>query len=676
MMSRENRYALVSMPWFWAYLPSIQLAIVAEVLARSNIRSDTFEFYADFAEATGINLYKAIANGSAATAELLFSQFYFEDHGQQYRSDRPSLGLGPKEVEDAVFDFLSPVVEDHLDRWYAEVDWSRYSTVCFSLTASQTAPSMAMAKRIKADHPEMRIVFGGSSCAGEMGRATARVCPEVDVVVHGEAESTLPELVEALAGRRDLAAVPGISWRKGDEVVTNARAPLHRLGRSRGPLKFDGYFKRAAGSRLLAAYGVWIPFESSRGCWYGEKSQCTFCGLNEIIQYRERGSGGLLEELETYERDYGAKRFFAVDLIMPRSFFDDFLPTIAEAKKDWTIFYEIKSNMNRREIERLAAGKVDWIQPGIESLDDDVLRLMRKGVSAAHNIQTLKWTKEFSILPGWNLITGFPREKGSSYFAMAEDIPKLHHLTPPNGVGDFEVHRFSPYFEAPAKHGIELLGAAPSYRAVYPIPDEDLDDLVYRHGYRLLEPPDPELEEGRKALLSAVLDWRRAAQRGAAFTVREKAGGNVELFDSRTDARGARILFAGAPGRLLLFLDGMKPETRLADLFRAHDAESFAELGGSEGIADTVREWLEGGILIRKSGFILALPVRTRSGRRSKNRKRRETHGKPIQGAEGRRTDRRRRDDQGVALQSPTLPGVEDEGGRRQDGSGTRSASG
>lgn len=667
MTGREDRYALVSMPWFWAYLPSIQLAIVAEVLGRSNIRSDTFEFYADFAEATGLNLYKAIANGSSATAELLFSQFYFEDHGQQFRSDRPKLGLGPTEIEDAVFDFLSPVVEDHLDRWYAEVDWSGYSTVCFSLTASQTAASMAMAKRIKAEHPEVRIVFGGSSCAGEMGRATARICPEVDVVVHGEAESTLPKLVEALAGRGDLATVPGISWRNGADVVTNARAPLHRLGRSRGPLKFDGYFRRAARSRLLEAHGIWVPFESSRGCWYGEKSQCTFCGLNEIIQYRERGSGGLVEELESYERDYGAKRFFAVDLIMPRSFFEDFLPAIAKAKKDWTIFYEIKSNMSRREIERLAAGKVAWIQPGIESLDDDVLRLMRKGVSAAHNIQTLKWTKEFSILPGWNLITGFPREKASSYFAMAKDMPGLHHLTPPNGVGDFEVHRFSPYFEAPAKHGIELLGAAPSYRAVYPIPDKDLDDLVYRYGYRLLEPPDPELEDGRKALLGAVMEWRKAAARRAVFTMREKAGGVVELFDSRTDARGSRILFAGALARLLLFLDGMKPETRLADLFRAHDPEAFAELGGTEGVADTVRTWLEGGILIRKSGFILALPVRTRAGRRSNGRKRRKNHGQARQDAEGQCPDRPRRHDQRVALQSSAISIPEEESEGCQD---------
>jgi len=649
MAGGKDRYALVSMPWFWAYLPSIQLAIVAEVLARSGIRSDTFEFYADFADATGINLYKAIANGSAATGELLFSQFYFDDHGQQHRSGRPNLGLGPDEIEDAVFDFLSPVVEDYLDRWYDEVDWARYSTICFSLTATQTAASMAMAKRIKTHHPGLRIVFGGSSCAGEMGRATARVCPEVDVVVHGEAESTLPELVEAFAGRRDLAAVPGISWRNGAEVITNARAPLHRLDRSRGPLRFDGYFKRAARNKVLRAHGIWVPFESSRGCWYGEKSQCTFCGLNEIIQYRERGSGGLFEELEVYEREYGAKQFFAVDLIMPRSFFENFLPTIAEAKKDWTIFYEIKSNMNRSEIERLAAGKVGWIQPGIESLDDDILRLMRKGVSAAHNIQTLKWTRELSIISSWNLITGFPGEQASSYFEMAEDFPKLHHLAPPNGVGDFEVHRFSPYFEAPARHGIELLGAAPNYRAVYPIPQPDLDDLVYRHGYRLIEPPDPALEDGRKAMLTAVMAWRAAAMRGAAFTMKAKAGGVIELFDSRTDPRGSRILLAGALARLLLFLDGMKPETRLADLFRADDPEAFAELGGAEGIARTVQAWVEGGILIRKSGFILALPMRVQSGRRSKKRKRSEKHGTRGD-ADGQRTDRRHRHDQRVAL--------------------------
>lgn len=619
---RKERYALVGMPWFWAYLPSIQLAILADLLGREEVESEVFEFYADLVESTGMHLYKAIANASGYTGELIYSQFYYDGFAQQHRDERPFLGLATPELERATFDFLTPIVEDRLEAWCAELDRGEFDAVCFSLTASQTAASMAMAKRIRRIRPDLPIVFGGSSCAGEMGRAIARLCPEVDIVAHDEAEAIVPRLVKALRGETPLADVPGISWRDGDRVRTNARAPLHRLGQSRGPLNFDSYHKRAAGNSVLSEHGVWTPFESSRGCWYGQKAQCTFCGLNEIIRYRERGAEGLLAELEDYERRYGAKRFFAVDLIMPRAFFSDFLPAVAAADKDWTIFYEIKSNLSRPEIERLAAANVKWIQPGIESLDDSLLKLMRKGVTAAQNIQTLKWARELGITASWNLITGFPRERAGAYSGMAELFPRLHHLLPPVGLGDFEVHRFSPYFEKPAEHGIELLGAYPTYSEVYPVGSGDLDDLVYRYAYRLLDPPDPGLPEARARLARAVARWREASARGAAFSCERLAGGRVRLADTREGPEPVTVVLSGPQSSLYLFLDEMRPAARLADLFQARDPAAFRALGGERGIARLIDDWDSGRLVCRVSGYVLGLAVQVRAaGRESEGRR-------------------------------------------------------
>ena len=204
-----------------------------------------------------------------------------------------------------------------------------------------------------------------------------------------------------------------------------------------------------------------------------------------------------MQELEHYQDRYGVKNFFAVDLIMPRSFFNKFLPDVDKADKGWTIFYEIKSNMRRPEIEQLASAGVRWIQPGIESLSDNILTIMRKGVTAAHNIQTLRLAKEQGVTASWNLITGFPREKAENYLEMVPLIPKLFHLDPPVGLGDFEVHRFSPYFENPEEMGVALRGAYPIYDSVYPVDRSILDKLVYRYQYELIDPPDPRLNESR-----------------------------------------------------------------------------------------------------------------------------------------------------------------------------------
>ena len=45
------------------------------------------------------------------------------------------------------------------------------------------------------------------------------------------------------------------------------------------------------------------------------------------------------------------------------------------------------------------------IQPGIESLSDHVLKLMRKGTTALQNIQLLKWCREYGVQPEWNLLS-------------------------------------------------------------------------------------------------------------------------------------------------------------------------------------------------------------------------------------------------------------------------------
>lgn len=603
-------WALVSMPWFWAYLPSIQLAIVKDELARVGISANVFEFYTDLVADTGIHLYKAIANDSGYVAELLFSQFWSDDRARRRHDDRPFLGLVNPEIEQDVFTFLTPVIERFLDRCFAETDWGAFEAVCFSLTASQTAASIALARRIRNAWPDLPIIFGGTSCAGEMGCAIAEICPAVNVVVHGEAESTVPGLARALVDKPTLADVPGISWRDGDTLRTNERAALHQLRRPRGPLDFDSYFARIEGNAVLSAHGAWVPFETSRGCWYGEKAQCTFCGLNEIIRYRERGGGGLLAELEHYERRYGARNFFAVDLIMPLSFFDGFLPEVEAAGKEWTIFYEIKANMRRAEIEQLARAGVRWIQPGIESLSDEVLRIMRKGVTAAHNIQTLRLTRELGVTASWNLITGFPRETAAAYREMAALFPRLHHLLPPVGLGDFEVHRFSPFFEEPEAHGIALEGAFPSYDHVYPVGRAMLDRLVYRFKYRLLDAPDAGIAAAHAETAAAIDAWRRAAARGASFTVEhDRRVAGAVLRDTRTSTEERVERLGVSEAALLAWLDELRPEAGAVARWAREAPHHYDALGGEDGVAATIQRWAEAGIVLRLGGQLLALPI-------------------------------------------------------------------
>jgi len=606
--TREISVALISMPWFYASMPSIQLAILKEICDSKSIKNESFEFYTDLVDLVGPNIYKALANDSGFAGELVFSQFYFENHSKQWALDLPHFQFAKKEIEEDVFRFIAPIIEHFLENCVKETDWSDYDIACFSLTATQTSPSLILAKMIKEVAPDIKIIFGGSSCAGEMGRAILEISDEVDVIVHGEAEISFAPLLRALSSNDDFTNIPGISYRSDKGLEFGKTKRTFGFDKNRPPLNFDSYFARIKQNGAEKWIEPWIPFETSRGCWYGEKVQCTFCGLDQIIKYRRRSSDGLISELSHYEKRYQIKQFFSVDLIMPQEFYKTVLPDIAEKDRDWSIFYEIKSNLKRQNVEALADAGIRWIQPGIESLSDEVLKIMKKGVSAAQNLQTLRWTKELGVLAAWNFLIGFPGEPADAYWNLCKIIPKLHHLDPPSGIGSFEVHRFSPFFDTPAKLGIELGGADHRYEYVYPLNADILQRLVYRHEFTCTEAPDEDLKEALAALQLVVKEWWQARDKGVKCTFETIGADEIVIADERGNSN-QRYTLRGPEAVFFDFLDEMKSRQRVAELFQLHHPSEYEMLGGTS-IETLIADWTKRDIALTIGNYVQILPIR------------------------------------------------------------------
>ena len=125
----------------------------------------------------------------------------------------------------------------------------------------------------------------------------------------------------------------------------------------------------------------------------------------------------------------------------------------------------------------LSAAGIRQIQPGIESMHDQTLKLMDKGTTAILNVQFLKWARELGIFVGWNFLWGSYQEKDEWYWEMAEWLPEIFHLQPP-GFGRIQYHRFSPYHQRQEEFGLELEPYW-TYSQVYPVPQELLVDLAY-----------------------------------------------------------------------------------------------------------------------------------------------------------------------------------------------------
>jgi ribosomal peptide maturation radical SAM protein 1 len=603
--------ALVSMPWMSAGIPSIQLATLAASLDSDGIASELHELFLDYAACVGLGLYKAVSNAGGFVEEWLFAKHYFgAEIGNplsEFRAHRPQIGLGRPPVEDVLLDALVSTTGKFLDDVAAREIWSRYDIVGFSLTISQTASSMALARSLKTRHPELKIIFGGAACAGAMGPAILRICPYVDAIVGGDGEPVVAALVHKLRRGESLDGIAGITWRPSPgEIVTNPDGRLLETRRPRPPLSFDGYFARLARLGLRDQVDVWLPFESSRGCWYGEKNQCTFCGLHEIMSYRSWTWESVLGELEAWEQRYGVRQFFSVDLIMPREYLSTFLPEVVRRGHEWSMFYAIKANMKRAEIETLAAGGVRWIQPGIESLDAATLKLMHKGVTPLQNIQLLKWCEELGIRVTWNIIIGIPGEPDSAYAEMAELSKALCHLPPPSGVAPFELHRFSPLFEHPDEFAIEWQGAYPLYQYIFPVPKRDLDDLVYRHDYRHLDPSHVPADPAR--LHEAVAAWYDARDRGASLTFAMRPDQTAEITDRRSPQSTSHTLSRGE-AQLYQCMDAAISERTLVASFAVRFPAAMADCAAHGGIEPLLERWIRAGLVVKGDGKLLALAV-------------------------------------------------------------------
>jgi radical SAM superfamily enzyme YgiQ (UPF0313 family)/uncharacterized protein (DUF433 family) len=252
-------------------------------------------------------------------------------------------------------------------------------------------------------------------------------------------------------------------------------------------------------------------FETSRGCWWGERSHCTFCGLNGLgMNYRAMQPQKAIDYLNSFSAYADECAYFnCVDNILPRNYPTEVLPFL-NTPPHVTLFYEVKAELSEADIQKLGQARVTFIQPGIEALATSTLKLMKKGTTAFQNLRLLKHCVTHEVFPTWNLLVGFPGEKEEVYQKYLQDFPRLAHLPPPTGTIVIRFDRYSPYFTRAAEFGLDLAPFA-FYELVYPWSKESLRNLAY---YFEDQNPQPDYrvlaEKWLGQMAGQVEQWKRA----------------------------------------------------------------------------------------------------------------------------------------------------------------------
>lgn len=351
--------------------------------------------------------------------------------------------------------------------------------VGFTTTFMQTVPSLAVARALKQRRPNVRIVFGGANCEGPMGHALHRNHTFVDFVVRGEGEEALPALLAHIEASTPPVDVPGLCWWDDARSVANPE-PRHSVPPASIPMPdYDAWFAEIARSPIQEYISPYLFIEGSRGCWWGEKHQCTFCGLNSaFIHFRSKPADRFWNELSYLVQRHKVLDVMTADNIIDMAYYRDLLPRLVEADWDLRLQYEAKANVRDDQIALLAAAGVCAVQYGIENLNSRVLKIMEKGVTGATNVRVLRDSEDHCITVRWNYLYGFPGEDAADYLSVIEQMPALVHLQPPKGASRIALERFSPYFERP-ELGFVWRRPAPYYQYVYDLPDTELADLAY-----------------------------------------------------------------------------------------------------------------------------------------------------------------------------------------------------
>jgi hypothetical protein len=226
-------------------------------------------------------------------------------------------------------------------------------------------------------------------------------------------------------------------------------------------------------------------------------------------------------EVEHLVRCHRVLDVTVVDNILEPRYLREALPALGDRGWDLRLHYDIKANVTAEQIGVLRRAGVYSVQPGIESLVDDVLARMDKGVRAERNIRTMRDCESAGLTVAWNWLYGFPGERADDYVDVLAQVPALVHLQPPGSVARIEMNRFSPYFND-LSLGFPVRTPARPYQFVYDIPAERLHDLVY-----LFDTPSRGLTDAEAAPLHATCDAWSAAHARSSLTAIEVDGGLV-----------------------------------------------------------------------------------------------------------------------------------------------------
>jgi radical SAM superfamily enzyme YgiQ (UPF0313 family) len=272
-----------------------------------------------------------------------------------------------------------------------------FSTMCTSYPTV-----LRLARRCKEIDPKVQIILGGPQ-ASATARETVEHFPQIDLVVRGECETTIVEVILGLPHHQRLARLPGLTLREGNLVIST---PLPDRIKDLDALPLPDYsFFPATKSQSF------LPVEVGRGCPF----RCTFCSSHSLVGgFAIRSPGNLVRLLKGLIQDFGIRDFvFGHDgFNVHRDWLKEFCQTVQRENLEirWTCFSRV-DRLDEEVLQWLTAAGCVAVSFGVESGSPRMQRLIKKNLALERIVPTANLVHEHGIQFTACFIFGYPQER-------------------------------------------------------------------------------------------------------------------------------------------------------------------------------------------------------------------------------------------------------------------------
>lgn len=618
MEKRSKKILLISPPFRWDFYPNLGLSILKSNLEKGGFDAKVYYANLKFSKQIGPSIYFIISNYAGGLndnlEEFIFSFIYYQrdsvyiekfitdcyqNNNIQFLYSYLFPILNKKKKIKAICGFIEYLINEaklFIDRTVSEILLEDYLFVGFSAMMKTNFAILTLMKELKRRKTDIITIMGGPNCYKEMGEALYKNFHEIDYIAQGECDLSIVEFAGCIYNNIKPIIIPGILTRESSNYTEPLSLSQKELDESPYP-NFDDYFKELEnlGLKDKLIKKLLLLAQTSRGCWKGQIEHCMFCALNQHgLNYRSKSPERAYDEIVYLTNKYNIHEFYLTDAIFDYKYFKTFIPKLIQKPSGASLHYEIQPFLSKYQIQLLKKANISGINPGIESLSTESLKLMKKNSTQLKNIQTLKLSMTNGIHLIWSHLYGFPGESGENIEKVNLLISKLHHLTPPDA-SILKLHRFSPYFNRSDEFGFTPLTVHKIYYYIYDISEESLNKIVPNFESSVLNSID-ELKQ-YKELKKSIRIWNKKFKFSHLIFFVKK--GNIIIIDTRECRKKQKYKFSGIEKDIYKLCDS-------AISIKSIKVKLDYEID-EEKIKSILNSFIEKNLLIEENGLYLSL---------------------------------------------------------------------